>query len=142
MYRNILIPVDLAEPSSWEKALPVARALCTAFGARLALATVIPDIRLMVEVQWSPIGFDEMVDTARSGLDALADTIEGLGDVARYVETGGVYAGILGVGERIGADLIVLASHRPAMKDYLLGTNAARVVRHARCSVLVVRDGD
>jgi nucleotide-binding universal stress UspA family protein len=37
------------------------------------------------------------------------------------------------------ADLIVVGSHRPAMKDYLLGTNAARVVRHAHCSVLVVR---
>ncbi len=37
-------------------------------------------------------------------------------------------------------DLIVVASHRPALKDYLLGPNAARVVRHANCSVLVVRD--
>jgi nucleotide-binding universal stress UspA family protein len=36
--------------------------------------------------------------------------------------------------------VIVLASHRPELKDYLLGPNAARVVRHAKCSVLVVRD--
>jgi len=48
--------------------------------------------------------------------------------------------GLMAVGERIGADLIVLASHRPAMKDYLLGANASRVVRHAPCSVFVVRD--
>lgn len=142
MYRNILIPVDLDEPSSWENALPVARALSSAFGARLTLVTVIPDIRLMLDVQWSPIGFDEMVDIARGRLDALADSIEGAGAVARHVETGGVYAGILAVGERISADLIVLASHRPAMKDYLLGSNAARVVRHARCAVFVVRDGE
>jgi hypothetical protein len=45
----------------------------------------------------------------------------------------------LGVAEEAGADLVVVGSHRPAMKDYLLGTNAARVVRHARCSVLVAR---
>ena len=38
------------------------------------------------------------------------------------------------------ADLIVVGSHRPAMRDYLLGTNAARVVRHAHCSVLVARE--
>ena len=56
------------------------------------------------------------------------------------METGGVYAGVLAVAERIGADLIVLAAHRPAMRDFLLGTNASRIVRHARCSVLVVRD--
>jgi universal stress protein F len=33
-----------------------------------------------------------------------------------------------------------VGSNRPAMKDYLLGTNASRVVRHARCSVLVARE--
>lgn len=33
-----------------------------------------------------------------------------------------------------------MAAHRPALKDYLLGPNAARVVRHSNCSVLVVRD--
>jgi len=46
----------------------------------------------------------------------------------------------LAVAEEAVADLIVVGSHRPAMKDYLLGTNAARVVRHARCSVLVARE--
>ena len=51
-----------------------------------------------------------------------------------------IYAKILGVAEEAEADLIVVGPHRPAMKDYLLGTNAARVLRHARCSVLVARD--
>jgi len=51
-----------------------------------------------------------------------------------------IYAEILGAAEAAEADLVVVGSHRPAMKDYLLGTNAARVVRHARCSVLVARE--
>jgi universal stress protein F len=51
-----------------------------------------------------------------------------------------MYAEILGVAEEAEADLVVVGSHRPAMKDYLLGTNAARVVRRARCSVLVARE--
>ena len=51
-----------------------------------------------------------------------------------------IYAEVLGVAEEAEADLVVLGSHRPAMKDYLLGTNAARIVRHAHCSVLVARD--
>ena len=37
------------------------------------------------------------------------------------------------------ADLIVVGSHRPVMSDYLLGSNAKTIVRHAQCSVLVVR---
>ena len=50
------------------------------------------------------------------------------------------YGEILGVAGEARADLIVVGSHRPAMRDYLLGTNASRVVRHASCSVLVARD--
>ena len=36
-------------------------------------------------------------------------------------------------------DLIVIGAHKPDFKDYLLGPNAARVVRHSHCSVHVVR---
>ncbi len=39
----------------------------------------------------------------------------------------------------VPADLIVMASHRPEMKDYLLGSNAGHIVLHAPCSVFVVR---
>jgi nucleotide-binding universal stress UspA family protein len=36
-------------------------------------------------------------------------------------------------------DCIVIASHRPGLQDWLLGSTAARVVRHARCSVHILR---
>ena len=42
--------------------------------------------------------------------------------------------------QAIGADLIVMSSHRPAMRTYFLGSNAGHVVRYAKCSVLVVRN--
>ena len=44
-----------------------------------------------------------------------------------------------GKGE-LADELIVIGSHRPEMQDYLLGPTAAKVVRHAKCSVLVVRE--
>jgi len=37
------------------------------------------------------------------------------------------------------ADLIIIASHQPGMQDYLLGSTAAKVVRHAKCAVHVLR---
>lgn len=46
---------------------------------------------------------------------------------------------ILKLADTIQADLIIIASHRPDMTTYLLGSNAAAVVRHAKCPVLVVR---
>jgi nucleotide-binding universal stress UspA family protein len=140
MYRNVLLAVDLDQPSSWEKALPAAVALCRCFGASLALATVVPDWNVILEVQRSPIAYREFLDIARTRLATLADSISELSGIHHYVETGSIYGGILAVAERIGADLIVLSSHRPEMKDYLLGANASRVVRHARCSVFVVRN--
>lgn len=140
MYRNILLPVDLDHPSSWEKALPSAVALSRCFDASLALVTVVPDWNVILEVQRSPIAYREFLDIARARLATLAGSISEFPGIEHHVETGSIYGGILAVADRIGTDLIVLSSHRPEMKDYLLGANASRVVRHARCSVFVVRD--
>ena len=60
--------------------------------------------------------------------------------VQHIVGYGNAYEEILRVSEDTSCDLIVLGAHRPRMEDYLLGPNAARVVRHAKCSVLIVRD--
>lgn len=140
MYRNILVPVDLDEPSSWAKSLPTALALRDRFEASVALVTVIPDLALALRAQWSEIAYREMVEHTRLRLLRLADEAGGSEPIECHVDTGSIHAGILAVGARISADLIVLASHRPAMRDYLLGANASHVVRHAPCSVFVVRD--
>jgi nucleotide-binding universal stress UspA family protein len=52
---------------------------------------------------------------------------------------GSVYDDVLQEAEKSAADLIVVGSHRPSMATYLIGSNAVRIVRHAKCSVLVVR---
>jgi len=140
MFRSILVPVDLDQPSSWDKTLPTAAALGGCFGAELTLATVVPERAVLFESQWSPIAYREMTDAAQARLGSLAASITGAGMVRHEVACGSIYATILAIGERIGADLIILSSHRPAMRDYLLGANASRVVPHARCSVFVVRD--
>ena len=41
---------------------------------------------------------------------------------------------------QIEPDVVVMAAHRPSPKEYLLGANAARVARHAGCSILIVRE--
>ena len=60
--------------------------------------------------------------------------------VSFAVRQGGIYHEILEEAKAIGADLIMMSSHRPAMRTYFLGSNAGHVVRYARCSVLVVRN--
>ena len=142
MYQNVLIPVDLAEASSWRKALPAAIEICQASGGTLHLMTVVPDYGSPAVAQYFPADFEErMIAESTKELAALAAKIvpEDV-TVETLVVYGGIYEKILETADELGADLIVAASHRPELKDYLLGPNAARVVRHANQSVLVVRE--
>ena len=139
MFESIVVPVDTQEPDSWAVIVPTAISMVQANQARLTLCTVIPDVRAMMEAEWSAIAYRQMVDIARSRLDTLAKQFPGVADVQIEVGNGSVWRGIVEIASQAEADLIILASHRPAMKDYLLGANAVSVVRHAPCSVMVVR---
>ena len=139
MYSRILIPVDLDEPSSWSKAVPVAQTMGTAFSASVTLCTIVPDSVAVIEAQWSRLSLQALLNKASARLSLLANELGGE-EIAKQVGTGNIASGILSIAEKIDADLIVLSSHRPEMRDWLLGANASRVVRHASCSVLVVRD--
>lgn len=141
MYNNILLPIDLNDESSWVKALPVAMENCQAFGAVLHLMTVVPDFRMAIVGSFFPEGYEQKaIEETSKQLHAfktknVPDTLK----VQHVVGHGTVYEEILRVAKASGADLIVMGSHRPELKDYLLGPNAARVVRHSDTSVLVVR---
>lgn len=56
------------------------------------------------------------------------------------VAVGVPWQAICETARRDDVDLVVVGSHGYAGLDHLLGTTAAKVVNHATCSVLVVRD--
>ncbi len=142
MYKRILLPIDLDQESSREKALPVAMEYCQIFGARLFLLTVVPEFGSGLIGSFFPPDFEEKaISEARDRIEALArEKISSNIKVSCHVAQGPAYEEILSSARELKADLIVMASHRPELKDYLLGPNAARVVRHAPISVLVVRN--
>ena len=131
MFRNILLAVDLNEESSWAKALPAAVEICRTSGSRLRVLTVVPDFGMSIVGQHFPADFATNAVAANVPADIKASSM---------VAHGTIYKKILGAAKDLGADLIVVAAHRPSLEDYLLGPNAASVVRHFRGSVLVVRD--
>lgn len=141
MYKRILLPIDLDQESSWLKALPVASEYCQIFGARLYLMTVVPEFGAGMIGSFFPPDFEEKaVAEARGRIEALArEKVSANIKVSCHVARGTVYEEILAGARDLKADLIVMASHRPELRDYLLGPNAARVVRHSDISVLVVR---
>ncbi|GGB62133.1 universal stress protein UspA [Roseibium aquae] len=142
MYKSILVPLDLGEASSWEKSLPSAIALCRTFGAELHVVTVVPDFGRSIVGSYFPKNFEgEALQKAADILKAfmaehVPEDIVSKGHIAH----GTIYEEINKAADKLGCDLIVLSSHRPELKDYLLGPNAARVVRHANQSVMIVRD--
>ena len=141
MYTDILLPVDLGNESSWAKALPAAIEYCEAFGSNLHVMTVMPDFRSPMVAQFFPDDHeDKLMDNARDVLNKfVADRVPEEIKVQHIVADGTIYKAIIETADDIGADLIIMGSHRPELQDYLLGPNAARVVRHSQKSVLVVR---
>ena len=141
MSKSILVPVDIGHPESSAKALDAAVEEARMRGAKLHVLTVIPDFGMAVVGSFFPRDFEKqaMAEAEKALKAFLAEHLpEGL-EADAQVRHGTIYKEIVSAASELGADLIVIASHRPEMKDYFLGPNAAKVVRHARQSVLVVR---
>lgn len=141
MYRNILLAVDLGHEAAEQRAVDTVIEYAKAFGATVHLLTVVPDFGMPLVGGFFPEGFETAaLERANAELHAYAATaIPPEIPHRTIVGHGGVYREILRFAEETAADLVVMSSHRPELEDYLLGPNAARVVRHAKTSVLVVR---
>ena len=140
MFQKILVPVDLADPDFVKPALDTAVELARASGGAVRLINVIPMTPVML-AEYVPPDFD--VQQRGSAEEALATISKESGldaaKVSTVVRQGGIYHEVLEEAKVFGCDVIVMSSHRPAMKTYFLGSNAGHMVRYAKCSVLVVR---
>ncbi len=136
MFTTILVPVDLSHAEAGQAVINVAKML-GGEGARIILVTVVEDIPAFV-VAGLPDGIiEESKERAQEALEEIARKA----DVQASVEirSGQAYRAILAAAEERNADLIVIASHRPGLQQFLLGSTASRVVRHATCTVFVKR---
>lgn len=141
MYKKILVAVDISEADVTQLALEAAVALAKVEqDAQLRLINVQPLVPVAF-IDYIPPNFDEeMREATEKDLTALRAKISYPAErISSIVRFGAVYPEVLAEAEEWGADLVVVGSHRPTMATYLLGSNAKTIVRHARCSVLVVR---
>ena len=140
MFHKILVPIDLADSALAAPAVEIAKNFAAASTGQVRLINV-QSLMSVTFMDYVPPDFDASQKTAaETSLRNMAATL-GLPDgrASLVVRTGGIYPEILDEAASWGADLIVVGSHRPAMSTYLLGSNAKTIVRHATCSVLVVR---
>ena len=140
MFKQILVPIDLADVELAKPAIETAVSLVGGSGGKVRLLNVLPMTPVML-AEYVPPDFD--MQQRQSAEDAMKIIAQECGldtaHISGTVRQGGIYHEVLEEAKAIGADLIVMSSHRPAMRTYFLGSNAGHVVRYAKCSVLVVR---
>ncbi|SES13306.1 MULTISPECIES: universal stress protein [Halopseudomonas] len=142
MYKVILVPVDIDHKASWAKSLPTAIQLCQTYGASLHLVSIIPSVRMPMVDGFFPEDFTATAKKKmKEALQAFAaKQVPAELKAKLIVVDGKAYEGILRVAKKINADLIVMSTHkRKRIEDYLIGTNAMRVLQQSKVSVLVVR---
>lgn len=144
MYKSMLLPVDLNQESSCKSALPTAIHMAQSLSIKMHIITVIPDFGMAVVGSFFPADYEEKATQAtQEALDTfVSENLPADLVASASISHGVIYKEIMVAADDKGCDLIVLSSHRPETKDYLLGPNAARVARHATQSVFVVRDQD
>ena len=135
MYTRILVPVSFEGGRDAQGAMEIAKAL-RAPGGQITCLHVMEHLPTYA-TEFVPV--DHMTkarEEVSTGLSALIEDVE---DAATVVVDGQAARKILDFADDNDCDLILIASHQPGMSDYLLGSTAARVVRHAGCSVHVLR---
>ncbi|HKJ50598.1 MAG TPA: universal stress protein [Gammaproteobacteria bacterium] len=136
MYKTILVPVDLAHVAEGKAILDVAAKQADE-GAKIILLNVIEEIPTWAAAEIPKEIIDRSAENVRSEIEGIANA-SGM-KMDTVIRSGHASNTILAVAKERGADLIIIASHRPGLQDYFLGSTASKVVRHANCSVLVVR---
>ena len=136
MYNTILVPIDMSHLDGGKANIDTAIEH-SADGAKIILLNVVEEIPNWASVELPAGLIDKSLHHSQAELKAIASASGVSMDVE--VRTGHSYNTIIEVAKEKNVDLIILASHRPGLQDYFLGSTAAKVVRHATCSVLIVR---
>jgi len=142
MTKHILCAVDLAHLETERAILKKAAELAKFYGATLSVVTVVPDYGMSIVGSFFKEGtMKAAVEAANVQLhECVSETLPDFGKVQHIVEVGNAYEKILEALEVAKADLVIVGAHKAGLADRLQGPNSARIARHAKCSVLVVRD--
>ncbi|MCW1932534.1 universal stress protein [Pararhodobacter zhoushanensis] len=136
MYTNIIVAVDLSHGEAGKALIAKAEQLLDDGGV-IRLLHVLEDVPTYIAAELPRDLNDRRQAEAKVELALLSDGKSSA--IQTEIRTGAAASQILQCADDTGADLIMIASHRPGLSDYFIGSTAARVVRHAQCSVLISR---
>jgi len=135
MYKNILVPVSFEADRNAKGAMQIAKVL-RAEGGTITCLHVMEHLPKYA-TEYLPEGH---MEAAKADIiEGLKSLVDGVENASTVVTEGHSSRSILAHANNNDVDLIIVASHQPDMQDYLLGSTAAKVVRHAKCAVHVLR---
>ncbi|MCP3970624.1 MAG: universal stress protein [Rhodobacteraceae bacterium] len=135
MYKNILVPIALDDERDTASAMDIARILKSEGGTITALHV----IEALPSYVAQYLSAEQLNNRQGETETLLKSELGGVTDIKPVVITGHSGNSIVDYATDHDFDCIVVASHRPGLQDYFLGSTAARVVRHAPCAVHVLR---
>ncbi len=135
MYKNILIPIVFDDRHDTQASFLAARALADD-GAAFTVIHVMEIIPPYVAYE---VPADLLAETRQGVEKQLKEAARALPGAKHELISGHAGREIVEYARKMGADCIVVASHVPGFEDIFLGSTADRVVRHAPCSVHVLR---
>lgn len=135
MYNTILLATDFSNEESTIQSLKKAERLSN--NGRIVLMHVLDDLPSYALTELPNDFLASQIPDIEKKLEELVTKSKVKADIE--VRKGSAHRSIIDTSKEIEADLILVNSHRPGLQDYLIGSTAAKIVRHASCSVLVER---
>jgi universal stress protein A len=139
---NVLVPLDFSRPSF--KALEYALPLAERFGAKLHLVHAFDYDYPMSTLSAMPLAIPEEEITRRAKRrlqDVTKKYAIPLAPENCHVVKGRAYHAICQLARKLGSDLIITTTRgHTGLRHIFLGSTAERIVQHAPCGVLVVRE--
>ena len=141
--KSVLCAVDISHEDDVQ-VLEAGDKLARLDGAQLDVITVVPNYGVTLVNSYFDENFQgELVTKTKAALNDMVTRVLGAerNEAVRHiVAAGSIYEEILEAAKQAGSELIVIGAHKPHLKEFLLGPNAARVARHSQCSVYIVRE--
>lgn len=141
MFKTLLLAVDVNDLKGSERPAEAAQAMAMGNDAELHVMNVVPDYGMSIVGSFFSQDHNKIIlKEAKVALEDWAQkTLKGVSKMRLHVDQGTIYDLVLKEAKSIQADAIVVGAHKSQLKDYLIGPNAARIARHAKQSVFVIR---
>lgn len=137
MFSKIMVPVDLVHKDTLDKALDVAGDMARHYGASIDVVSVGGE--LPGELGHTPQEFGDRLEGFATQLREKYGVTVKADPLMAHDPAVDTTAELMKAIDKVGADLVIMASHEPGFFEHIFSSHGGYIAQHAKVSVLVVR---